>query len=435
MIFDILVNELSVLFPSLFCLDDITIENSITIAPVVFITEFLNNPPVLLLGSLQTDHWDTILIALFYDNNNHYQPMGFHLCLRETEQEWTTFFQVLQAHGLYKCNSFTIMFDGRETIRKGVSLVVPNCTFVDGTLPLFSRLRDVWLTQKLSLHDKNFYCFLSWGVSAYLATTEEEYRNCIEGMKSVNESLAEVFMNEFASHALHGIFTGHCLTLLPLYQALSDLPLPQVTVTNPEANCTQLIRHLMYWMVDCSDFRRDTLNLYIYNDAFAQKYTTDLVPAVIQRMVVQGASYELQKERFECKENTVLDKTTGIVFECDIEHLRCSCCSPQRMNYPCVHITALLHHANRFQDVLKTVSTCYNKKNIELTCPQIIIESSLKKSTYSSGNETLFSDLCYALCMDSSIKDLLVSYWLTRPLLVDNDDTPFRKRWNFVNSI
>lgn len=416
-------------------MDDIVIENSITIAPVLFITEFLNNPPVLFLGSLRTDHWDTILIALFYDSNDHYQPIGFHLCLQETEQEWTSFFQVLQAHGLYKSNSFTVMFDGKEIVRRGVSLVVPNCTLVDGSLPLFSRLRDIWLSQSPTIHDRNFYCYLSWGLSAFLATTEEDYRMCIEKMKLVNESLAEVFVNEFSSRVLHGIVTGHCLTLVPLYQALSELPLPQVTAINPEVNCTQLIRHLMYWMVDCSDFRRDSLNLYVYNDAFAQRFTTDLVPAVIQRMVVQGASYELQKERFECRENSVLDKTTGIVYECDIEHLRCSCCLPQRMNYPCVHMTALLHHANRYQDVLKTVSTCYNKRTVELTCPQIIIAPSLKKSTYDGGNETLYSDLFYGLSMDSSIKDVFLSYWLTAPLLVDNDDTSFRKRWNFVKNI
>lgn len=414
----------------------------------------MNSCHALYLSSLQTGKYGIILVALFCDFNQNYQPIAFRICKEESSNEWKEFLQGLLSRGLYQIHDLVIYHNGKEDLREAVFDVLPDFELHDCSFCLISTLRDIWKMYNTSLNDTQFNQFMALGVLAYFSTSEEGFNKYIQQIRDIHPVMGELFMNQVACHALYQFrfHHGNQFTFLPVYKALSHLPLPTTCVSaSNETNSVELItadmlsllQNLLYWMVDCSDFRRDSLNLYIHNDSLVPQYATEFCPAIINLLTVQGAAYEIQNQRFVCTDSTVLDKELRLTFCCDLNQKTCSCCLPQRLGYPCVHIIALLHATKHHDNVFQFVSSEYCKASISSTCPNLIVNMEendipyVITNQYNTGCYSMYSDLYCAFKKSKTAKELIGKDKFAQQLF--GEDSPearsFLKRIRLLNTI
>lgn len=438
-----IVKEIDTIFHGVYCNQDIIIDTSISIVPTLFINEFLLSDHILYAGTLMTNQYNIILILLFYDQNHHYQPISIRICQEETIEEWKLLIQYTLSQGLSKVNDLVILYDGNMMIHEAFTSCIPAVSLHDCSFSIITFLLQVCETTGIELNEKEKNCLFACAVSSYLATTEEEYQACLETLKSIQPDLAAVIDRVLQDHILPSSISNQ-FTLFPLYLAFSDIPLPPDCNYDKNMKTICILRALLYWLIDQSDFRRQSLKLSITNNAYCSQFVTPYCPFVLEQVILQGACYEIQKERFKCDQNVVNDLELNLSFVCDFENRTCSCCLPQRMGYPCVHMIAILHSEKKYDQVVNYISDCYTKNEIVKSCPKIEVKLKKIECRYKmipqmldSKSFTLFSDLYNYLCLNQDTATFLKSHWQTKSLFPAEsyESTSFHERWEEIQKL
>lgn len=437
------VKEIDSIFHGVYCNQDIIIDTSISIVPSLFINEFMFTDHILYAGSLMTSQYNMILILLFCDYNHHYQPIAIRVCQEETLEEWKSLILYTLSQGLSKINDLVILYDGNMIINEAFTSCIPTVSLHDCSFSIITFLLQVCDKPNIELNETEKNCLFACAVSSYLATTEEEYQACLETLTSIQPEVAAIIDRVLQDHILPSSVSNQ-FTLYPLYLAFSDLPLPPESYNDKNMNTICLIRTLLYWLIDQSDFRRQSLKLYITNTAYCSQFTTSYCPFVLEQVILQGACYEIQKERFKCDQNVVNDLELNLSFVCDFENRTCSCCIPQRMGYPCVHMIAILHSEKKYDQVVNYISDCYTKSEIVKNCPKIEVKKTKPDCRYKmipqmldSKSFTLFSDLYNYLCLNQDTTTYLKSHWQTKFLFPAEsyESTSFHDRWEEIQRL
>ena len=348
-----------------------------------------NESPVVYVDACSCGKAGKLIVAVFMDMYHHVQPIGSYFVGEETDVNYSIFFSELLNAGLSRKDHIAIMSDGAPSIS--------------------------------AAFNKTFAGLITEGRAIHLRCCEHEKRNIVDYMQRVlkydpkkledSEKVMRVkqlfyYIRNARNEEMRTVYMAHICEIDPMVgdyiynlggsNYVSRLPFPVFSQhsNNPcesmmgrlklkenegravrYSNVFNVFQRFVLVAVKFMDNRFNNLKLHPVVEGEVEYPDPVYCSFIVRTLIRLGCIYEVFRDKYVVKENTVYDDGWDETFTVDLEKRECTCLSFQQNKYPCIHVIAVLHKREQFSSVFSYVDDCYKRRDVSQTCQRISEET------------------------------------------------------------
>lgn len=344
-----------------------------------------NESPVVYVDACSCGEEGRLIIAGFMDMSRHVQPIGCYYVDEETDVTYSVFFSELLRAGLTNKNRIAVVSDGTPSIHAafektfadriaaGRAIHIRCCDiekrrmidYMYRTLKYNPKTHED--TEKVSRVQRLFYHVRN-------ARNEETRAAYLTKISEIDPRVGNYIRNlggsNYLSRLPFPVFSQ--LSINPCESMMARLKLKENEGRAlRSSNVFDVFQRFVLVAVKSVDSRFNKLELHPVVEGEVEYPDAVYCSFVVKTLVRLGCIYEVFRDQFVVKENTVFDDGWNETFVVDLEKRECTCLSFQQNKFPCIHAIAVLHTREQFGSVFSYVDDCYKRRTVSQTCQKI----------------------------------------------------------------
>lgn len=345
-----------------------------------------NQSPVVYVDACSCGKAGKLIVAIFTDMGHHIQPIGCYFVNEETDTNYSLFFSELLTAGLNRKERIAVMSDGALGIKTAFDITFADLVSAGRAIHIHcseheKRSITDYMHRVLKYNPKNcedsanicriqqlFYCVRN----ASNDTNRMKYMTQISEVDGrVGDYIVSLGDSNYVSRLPFPVFSQHSNN--PCASVMGQLKLKE-----NERRCSNVFDVLQRFVlvaVRIMDSRYNSLDLHPVAEGVVEYPDPVYCSFVVSSIIRLGCIYEVFKDEFVVRDNTVLDYGWNELFTVDLERRECTCLSFQQNKYPCIHAIAILHERKQFSSVFSYVDDCYKRQSISQTCIKVPMET------------------------------------------------------------